>query len=588
MASLVASFSVLVPNSTGTTSAPSRPMRSTLGRWRRMSSAPMKTVHSSPKRAHTVALATPCWPAPVSATIRVFPSRRASTACPSALFSLCAPVWRRSSRFRYSRFPGANRSARVSGVGRPANVCPSVSSSTRNESSACASRHPASSSSSAGTSVSGTYLPPYVPCSPVDEDGDAQPIVGNGEHLRRAPRTLLGKDETEHVGAGLDGGVHVVAAREPADFDERARQDLAQLRSGIVGAHERRADEDRVRSCELGCRALSARRHAALGDDDSRMSLHAGDEVELRGAIDLEGVEVARVHADHLCVQAHRALELVRVVRLDERFEPELARVRQQRRGALVVDLAQQDKGRIRAGELHLEEIELFGEESLCQQRRGCRRPRGLQIVERAPEALVDEHGDRGRARIRELCGQPGRIRVGTQVARRGRAPLHFRDRGETGCGKSVAEAAHQATRVWREKATSRSSRSAAAPESIVSRASSSPSRRSAACPAAAIAPAALRRTAFRRPPSWPANTSRIACAFSSGDPPRSSSTLHRGTPSSDSGSSSRSRTAPSTTSPTRFGPTGDSSSMPPAPCTTKARLAPSRASTSDSVRTRL
>ena len=39
--SLVASFSVFVPNSTGRTSAPSRPIRSTLGLWRRMSSAPM-------------------------------------------------------------------------------------------------------------------------------------------------------------------------------------------------------------------------------------------------------------------------------------------------------------------------------------------------------------------------------------------------------------------------------------------------------------------------------------------------------------------------------------------------------------------
>ena len=35
-----------------------------------MSVAPMYTTHSSPKRAATVALATPCWPAPVSAMIR--------------------------------------------------------------------------------------------------------------------------------------------------------------------------------------------------------------------------------------------------------------------------------------------------------------------------------------------------------------------------------------------------------------------------------------------------------------------------------------------------------------------------------------
>ncbi len=36
-------------------------------------------MHSSPKCAQTVAVATPCWPAPVSAMIRCLPSRRATT-----------------------------------------------------------------------------------------------------------------------------------------------------------------------------------------------------------------------------------------------------------------------------------------------------------------------------------------------------------------------------------------------------------------------------------------------------------------------------------------------------------------------------
>ena len=49
---------------------------------------------------HGVAAATPCCPAPVSATMRRLPRRPASTAWPSALLSLCAPVCRRSSRFK--------------------------------------------------------------------------------------------------------------------------------------------------------------------------------------------------------------------------------------------------------------------------------------------------------------------------------------------------------------------------------------------------------------------------------------------------------------------------------------------------------
>ena len=51
-------------------------------------------------------------------------------------------------------------------------------------------------------------------------------------------------------------------------------------------------------------------------------------------------------------------------------------------------------------------------------------------------------------------------------------------------------------------------------------------------------------------------------------------------------GSIVRSRREPSTTSQTRFGPAGESSSIPKAPWTTKARLAPRCASTSASVRT--
>ena len=48
----------------------------------------------------TVAVATPCWPAPVSAMMRVLPMRRASRTWPMQLLILWAPVWFSSSRFR--------------------------------------------------------------------------------------------------------------------------------------------------------------------------------------------------------------------------------------------------------------------------------------------------------------------------------------------------------------------------------------------------------------------------------------------------------------------------------------------------------
>ena len=49
-----------------------------------------------------MAVATPCWPAPVSAITRGLPIRLARSAWPRALLILWAPVWRRSSRFRYT------------------------------------------------------------------------------------------------------------------------------------------------------------------------------------------------------------------------------------------------------------------------------------------------------------------------------------------------------------------------------------------------------------------------------------------------------------------------------------------------------
>src|SRR5207247_2509207 len=251
-----------------------------------------------------------------------------------------------------------------------------------------------------------------------------------------------------------------------------------------------------------------------------------------------------------------------------------------------VVEVAEQDEDRVGTRAPGLQQLELFGEETLGEERHRSRGACGLEIVERAAEALIDENRDGCGARVRELRGESGRVGVGTEVPGGGRAAFDLRNRDQAWGGEGSAESAHHAATLSREKATSSSRRSPAAPESIVRRATSRPSRRSAARPLAAIAPAALSRIASRRPPFFPANTSRIASAFSAGLPPRSSSTLQRGIPSSASGSSRRSSTWPSTTSATRFGPTAESSSMPPPPWTAYARLVPSRASTSAIVRT--
>ncbi len=72
-------------------------------------------------RAQTVAVATPCCPAPVSAMMRRLPMRRASSACPTVLLILCAPVWFRSSRLSHTVAPTCSekRGASVNADGRP-------------------------------------------------------------------------------------------------------------------------------------------------------------------------------------------------------------------------------------------------------------------------------------------------------------------------------------------------------------------------------------------------------------------------------------------------------------------------------------
>ena len=118
----MASFRVALPELTGTTSAPRSRIRKTLRACRSTSTAPMKTLHCKPKRAAAVAVATPCWPAPVSAITADLPMSRVRSAWPSTLLILWEPVWVRSSRLSSTRTPSRTESRwhSVTGVGRPA------------------------------------------------------------------------------------------------------------------------------------------------------------------------------------------------------------------------------------------------------------------------------------------------------------------------------------------------------------------------------------------------------------------------------------------------------------------------------------
>ena len=140
-----------------------------------------------------------------------------------------------------------------------------------------------------------------------DEHRDGERGVGNVEHGGRAAGRALREDESEQVGAGIDRDVDVVLACQPADLDERPREQLAQLRRRIGRAHQRGADEDRVGTRQLGGRALRACVHAALGDDHA-VARRTSDEAKLRVAVDREGGEVAGVDPDHRRAERDRAV----------------------------------------------------------------------------------------------------------------------------------------------------------------------------------------------------------------------------------------------------------------------------------------
>ena len=113
-----------------------------------------------------------------------------------------------------------------------------------------------------------------------DPHGHAERLAGDGQHTLGRPRALGGEHEAEKVGARLDRGRHVLLAREPADLDERAREKLAELGRWVGRPHQSRADEDRIRPCELGCRALGACLDARFGDHDAVVG-DAAEELEL-------------------------------------------------------------------------------------------------------------------------------------------------------------------------------------------------------------------------------------------------------------------------------------------------------------------
>ena len=123
-----------------------------------------------------------------------------------------------------------------------------------------------------------------------DEDGDAEDGVRSGQDCGRPAWRLPREDEPDEIGARLGGDRDVLFAGQATHLDERARDQLLELRGGIGRPHQRRADQDRVRSGELGGGSLGARPDAALGHDDTVAGC-GSHELELDAPVDPEGGE---------------------------------------------------------------------------------------------------------------------------------------------------------------------------------------------------------------------------------------------------------------------------------------------------------
>src|SRR5699024_5970404 len=271
-------------------------MRATLRAWRSVSSPPMLIVQSRPNSAAAVAVATPCWPAPVSAITRVFPIRRVSSAWPSTLLILWLPVWLRSSRLSRIRAPPAScekRGASESSEGRPVYSAASCRSSAVNSGSTIAFSYTSISSSSAGTSASGRKRPRSRRST-----GRSRSAARRwGARGRGAPPA---RDRARGRGCSC-----LASFRDGAG----AAGHPTVRPGGVARGDQRLADQDGVGAGRGVGLDVGDREHGGLADRERAGGDH-GQQVRSTVEVDAEVLEVAGVDADELGPQGERAFEL--------------------------------------------------------------------------------------------------------------------------------------------------------------------------------------------------------------------------------------------------------------------------------------
>ena len=352
-------------------------------------------MQSRPKYAAAVALATPCWPAPVSAITRVLPIRRVSSAWPSTLRILCAPVWLRSSRLSSTRQPdrGAEPLGEVERAGHAGVL--------------------------------------------------AQDRVELGHERRVGHRLLPGDGQlVERRDQRLGHEPAAEVAEEPRARRRRTARRCGHASIPVISATARAGSPSRTSASPTRTawapsatyRFTSSRRgDAGLGHQHPVVRDQRREPAE-GVRVDLEGLQVAGVDPDQLGAQRHGPLGLGLVVHLDQHGHAELAGLVVERPQRGVVERGHDQQHQVGAGRAGLEHLVGIDQEVLAQQRYVDGGPHRAEVVEAAAEpALLGEHADRGGPAGGVLPRQGGRVGDLGEVALAGAAPLHLGDHAGAG-----------------------------------------------------------------------------------------------------------------------------------------------------------
>ena len=195
--------------------------------------------------------------------------------------------------------------------------------------------------------------------------------------------------------------------------------------------HERLAHQDGVGAGGGVPPHLLLRLHPGLGDAHDVLGQVVG-EGRVAGRIDVEGLQVADVHAQDPGARGHAAGDLLGGVGLDEG-------VHAQRLGELpepaqlgVVEGGHDEQDQVGAVGARLEDLVLGDHEVLAQDRHRDRATDGVEVVEAAVEAaLLGEDADRRGPRLGVGARQGGGVGDGGEGALAGAGPLDLRDERE-------------------------------------------------------------------------------------------------------------------------------------------------------------